>query len=145
MNETGRKIQYSISGSKNKHSLERYGEEVPIVFPNLDNNHGKISNELIMTLIKKYKINFFVEGIDQVINKLPLNRIGTFLIPASDNKSLVYETKMKSGSRVCILRSPITIQNKCKHLYFLFVLFYLNTFLFSSWISNRCNFEGCYF
>jgi hypothetical protein len=121
-------MQYSLSGIRTKYSLKENGKEVPIEFPNIENNLGKVSSELFLSLIKKYTINFYVDGIDQVISNLPLNRIGTFLIPALDHKTLVYETKMRSGSRVCVIRSPITIKNQCKIFAFI-ILFIFYFFL----------------
>ena len=62
--------------------------------------------------MEKCSINFNLEGFEKTISKLPLNNIGSFIIPAPNNMSLVYEIRLKSGSRVCSLKSTIEIKNE---------------------------------
>lgn len=123
LNETGREIKYWITGSKDKNTLKPYQKEEPIIFPSsLDYLFAQSVNyEKVLTMMSNYTINFQVEGINSPINKLPLNRIEKFLIPSSQNNTLVYEIFLKNGSKICALRSPIIIKNQSIYIYiFLF-------------------------
>jgi hypothetical protein len=135
-NETGRKMKYWISGTTEKIVLPPFSAEQLITFPSsIESLISNSSFENLILIMEKYTINFQIDGIDKTLFKLPLNRVEKFLIPLSQDSSLVYDVFLSAGSKICALRSPFVVKNQCKK--FLFSLIFIFIFILS-WIFCLC-------
>ena len=112
-NETGRKLNFWLTGNNNVHLLEDHQEKQLYS----DENHflsefKKMENQRKMQ--EKNTLNFQMENSSFPVKKLPINMIRSFALPL-DNKTVIYEVNYKKGSKYCTIRSNILIQNLTNH------------------------------